>query len=150
MGPKLSDGQKRLSGLIASGKVTAWGRQQPHGLLEPVPTDPFRISDVTVVVGVHGDMTTTTPHKPYQGPRWHSIEFEAEEIRRECPAPPPPSAKDWMLDEAQRLRGKGKRDLMAEDCMKATGCTRRQALAAYKELPEGLRRPRGKPTTTIG
>jgi hypothetical protein len=153
MGPKIRDAQKKLAALIAAGKIEAWGRKEPHGLFEQIPDDPFRISGVAVVVGVHGDMTTTTPHKPYTGPRWHSIEFEADEIKRECPQPPPPSTNDWMMKEAERLSGrgrKGKREDLVRDCMKATGCSRREALAAYKELPQGLRRPRGKPAKDLG
>jgi hypothetical protein len=57
-------------------------RLQPHGLVEQVPNSQFQISGPTVAVGVHGDMITLTarPHRPfssYEGPRWHSIEFDA-------------------------------------------------------------------------
>jgi hypothetical protein len=162
MGPKIGEAQTKLADLISGGKVKAWGRKEPHGPLEQIPNDLFRISDVPVVVGVHGDITTPTPHKkhvgqkvwhshkPYVGPRWHSIEFDADEIKRECPKPPPPSTNDWMLTEAQRLNGKGKRDVMVQDCMQATNCTRREALTAYAALPSGLRRARGKPPKNFG
>ena len=103
-----------------------------------------------MIVGEHGDIRPLQPHKQYDGPRWHSIEFEPDEIKRECPKAPPPSAKNWLLKEAERLHGKGKRDSMVHDCMAATNCSRREALAAYKELPNGLRRPRGKPSKNFG
>jgi hypothetical protein len=154
MGPKIADAQKTLAALIADGKIKAWGRKQPHDSLERIPGDLFRISDVTVVVGIHGDMTVQIPHtkctgekiwhshKPYTGHRWHSIEFEADEIKRECPKPPPPSAQDWMSNNANRGE---KRDYMVQTCRRETGCTKRAAEAAYRNLPDTVRRKRGRP-----
>jgi hypothetical protein len=157
MGPGLEHAQKELAEGIAAGRVDAWGRKEaePHGLVERIPTDPFRIRDVQVVVGVHGDMTTLPAHKlhKYKGPRWRSIEFEADEIKRAWPKPPPPDAQDWMLKEATRRTSAGqvgKRDDMVRSCMEKTGCTKREALAAYGELPRGLRRPPGKPPRNSG
>jgi hypothetical protein len=152
MGPGIEPAQKGLADAIATGRVGAWGRKQaqPHGLVEQVPSDPFRIQGLEMVVGVHGDMTTLPPHKlnKYKGPRWQSIEFEADEIKQTWPKPPPPRATDWMLKEAQRLQAAGrigKRDDMVRRCREETGCTKRQAEAAHKDLPEDLRRSRGKP-----
>jgi hypothetical protein len=145
MGPKISDAQKKLAELIDDGKVNAWGRNQLHGPLEQIPNDLFRISDITVVVGIHGDMKTTTPHKPYTGPPWHSIEFEADEIKHAFPQPPPPSAEEWMVNNAHKG---DKRDYMVQACRRETGCTKRAAEAAYKNLPDGLRRKRGRPVSS--
>ena len=93
---------------------------------------------------------TARAHQPfssYEGPRWHSIEFDAVEIERAWPKPPPLSLKDWMLTDANRLlqttRQLGKRIDMVHRCMKETTCTKRQAEAAHKALPEGLRRKVG-------
>jgi hypothetical protein len=150
MGPNLKDAQKRLAGSISAGEVQAWGRKQPQGLVENIPNDPFRIPGVPVIVGEHGDMRHSQPHKQYDGPRWHSIEFDANQIKKAFPKPPPASANGWMLQEAERLGGLGKRDIMVQDCMGETGCTKRAALAAYKNLPEGRRRKRGKPPKNFG
>jgi hypothetical protein len=157
MGPRIVDAQKELAERLAVGGVRAWGRKQPHGLAEPIPDDPFQISGLTVAVDVHGEMVTlpTRAHQPfssYEGPRWHSIAFEAAEIERAWPKPPPSSVKDWMLREAKKLlkdTGQlGKQDDMVRRCGKETGCTKREALAAHKTLSKELRREVGNRRTT--
>jgi len=153
MGRRLKAAQRKLAEALSSGRVHAYGRKQPHGPIEPVPNDPFRIQGVPVVVGVHGDLTSLATHKPYTGPAWYSIEFDATEIKREWPKPPPTSAKNWVLKEAKRLHAAGtigKREAMISDCMTATGCTKREAEAAHKGLPDKLKRPRGKPPKNPG
>ena len=151
LGPELVNAQRELAKKLADG-LQAWGRREPHGLAERIPSDPFHINGLTVSVGVHGNMVTlpARPHQPsnsYEGPRWHSIEFDEMGIKREWPQLPPPSAKGWMLDEAERLlrttRHLGKRDDMVRRCMKQNGCTKREAEAAHKMLPDGLRRKVG-------
>ncbi len=152
MGPMIKDAQKELTRLIGSGEVRAWGRPQPHKLVERIPSDPFRIPNLAVVVGVHGDMSALTPLRPYNGTRWHFVEFEADEIQKALPKPPSPSAVEWMLKEAKlHAQGSmGKRDDMVGRCMKATNCTKRVAEAAHKSLPEHLKRNKGKPPKTLG
>jgi hypothetical protein len=153
MGPAIRDAQQKLAAAIAEGRVQAWGRLTPQSLFEKMPSDPFRISGLPVVVGPHGEMASLLPHKPYTDRKWHSIEFEADEIKKAWPKPPPEPAKDWMKNEADRLKAVnqiGKRESMIKDCMKATGCTKREAEAAYKTLPDGLRRSRGKPPKNPG
>jgi hypothetical protein len=85
MGPEIRGAQKKLRAAIASGQVRAWGRKQPHALLELIPSDPFRIPGLIVIVGEHGDMRPLLPHKQCFGPRWDSIEFEADEIKHAFP-----------------------------------------------------------------
>jgi hypothetical protein len=153
MGPQLKDAQQELAGGIADGRVQAWGRPTPHGLFEKIPSDPFRIPGLPVVVGVHGEMTSLLPHKSYADRKWHSIEFEADEIKKAWPTPPPEPAIDWMKKEAERLKAAGqigKRASMVADCMAATGCTKREAEVAHGGLPEGLRRPRGRSPKNSG
>src|SRR5262249_38988276 len=119
--------------------------------------DPFRISDIDIVVGIHGEMTTLPPYKLYKYKcprrRWRSIEFEADEIKRMWPKPPSPLAEDWMLNEAKRLHSAGrigKREDMIRGCVAATNCTRRQAIAAHGKLPPEWRRRQGKPPKNAG
>ena len=156
MSPGLKDAQKELTQAIAAGRVQAWGRPTPHGRIKKVPSDLFRIRGLPVVVDPYGEMTSSLPHKPYptkDDPKWHSIEFEPGEIKTAWPAPPPQTATDWMKNEAERLKAEGrigKRDAMVTDCIKATGCTKRQAEAAHKALPQGVRRSRGKPPKSSG
>ena len=80
-------------------------------------------------------------HRRYDGPRWQSIEFDADQIERVFPKPDP-AAQQWMLNNASKEQ---KRDSVVKDCMRATGCTKRVAEAAYNELPDSQRRKRGKP-----
>jgi hypothetical protein len=153
MGPKLRGAQRTLAEALSSGRVQAYGRREPHGPIEPMPNDPFRIQGVPVVVGAHGDLGSLAPHKRYSGPEWHSIEFEADEIEREWPKPPPPSAMEWMRKKAEAHAAAGtvaKRDVMVRDCMKATGCTKREAEAAHKGLPDELRYKKGRPPKNPG
>src|SRR6185437_10238129 len=80
MGPTIKPAQEKLTKVLASGHVQAWGRTEPHGLLEEIPRDPFTIRRFPAVVGVYGDMGSLYPHIPYNGPRWSSIEFDADQI----------------------------------------------------------------------
>jgi hypothetical protein len=156
MGPKIEPAQRKLASSIRANKIGAWGRKKRHGSLEKIPGGDFRISGVLLIVGPHGDVATLPPHKlsTYEGARWEDIEFDPAEIKREWPKPPPASADIWMKQEAGRLFEKsdqpGKRDDMVQECMKATNCTRRDALSAYQGLPTNLRRMRGKPTKNPG
>jgi hypothetical protein len=89
----------------------------------------------------------------YEGPRWYGVEFDSAEIKRAFPKPPSTSAKKWVLKEAKRLHsaGKiGKREDMLKRCMQDTGCTKREAEAAHKNLPDKFKRPRGKPRKSPG
>jgi hypothetical protein len=122
-------------------------------LAEQIPSDPFRIPGLTVAVGVHGEMVTlpARAHQPsssYTGPRWHSIEFESVDIERAWPKPPPLAAVDWMLREAERvLKTTGhlaKRHDLLDRCRRDIRCTRREAEAAHKMLPEQFRGGRGR------
>jgi len=153
MGPQLKDAQRKLASEITSGTVQAWGRKQPHGLAEQMPRDPFRIPSLTVAVGIYGEMITLTarahqPFSSYEGPRWHSIEFDAVEIERAWPKPPPSPAVDWMLRAAeQMLKDTGhlaKRHDLIDRCRTETKCTRREAEAAHGMLPEQFKGGRGR------
>jgi hypothetical protein len=156
MGSKIEPAQLSLASSIGANKISAWGRKKRHGALEQIPNGDFRISGLLLVVGPHGDLATVPRHKlsTFEGARWEDIEFDPAEIKREWPTPPSASANIWMEQEASRLFKRsgqpGKRDDMVQDCMKATKCTRRGALSAYKGLPANLRRMRGKPTKSHG
>lgn len=147
MGPYIKQAQSDLAAAIADRKVSAWGRPAPHAALQAVPSDLFRLPGVPVVVGPCGEMVRRQAHRFYQGVIWRDIEFEENEIRKAFPAPPPQTAKDWMLKEALHYETqglKGKRDVMIRDCCTAVGCTRRQAEAAHRALPNYLRRGKGE------
>jgi hypothetical protein len=141
-GAQLQQAQEKLAAAIGRGEVHAWGRREPHGLLEQIPRDPFCISGLSVIVGEHGDMRPLSPHRQYNGPRWLSIELEPDQIKRAFPKPDF-SALAWMSENASRDQ---KRDSLVRDCMNATGCTKRTAEAAYNDLPDAQRRRRGKPS----
>jgi hypothetical protein len=104
MGPKLAEAQRKLAEAISAGDIQARGRSQPHGLLEQVPRDPFCIPGLPVVVGEHGDMRSLLPQRPYAGPRWQSIEFDADQIVAVFPKPAPLAAQGWMLNNATKQK----------------------------------------------
>jgi hypothetical protein len=97
MGAKLGGAEAALAEAIAAGKVQAWGRrlkQQPSGEItygppKTIPSHRFRYPGFTMIVNQHGEMTTLKPRQAheYPGPRWGSIEFDAEQIERAWPKP---------------------------------------------------------------
>jgi hypothetical protein len=148
MGKELRNAEASLGKAIGQESVRAWGRPTKEGLYEPVPNEQFRIPGGPLGVDVTGDMVSVHPNHPYTGPRWYSIEFEPEEIKRVWPKPPLASAMDWMRQAAKRLKAEGrkeKRETLVQDCVKATECTTRDAIKAYQSLPENVRLGRGKP-----
>jgi len=155
MGPEIEPTGIRLSRAIGSDQIHAWGRPKPHALQEQIPSDQFRIPGLRLIIGPHGDLATSPRHKlsTYEGRQWHAIEFDAEQIKRAFPKPPSISAAEWMHKDAERYATSGtigKRDIMVRDCMKATGCTKRQAEAAHRSLPDKLKRQQGKPRKSLG
>ena len=100
----------------------------------------------------HGDTRPLHSHKPYVGQTWEHIEFDPVVVKRVWPEPPPQSAKDKMLAAAQHYlaeRGQPpKRADLVKDCMEREKITKRAAEAAFNELPDTLRRGRGKPRKT--
>ena len=140
MGPKIKGAQKELAAAIGGGQVQAWGRSQPHGLLEPVPRDPFCIPGLAVIVGEHGEIRSLLPHRRYDGPRWQSIEFDADQIERVFPKPDP-AAQQWMLNNASKEQ---KRDSVVKDCI-APGLHQARRRGSLQQLPDSQRRKRGKP-----
>jgi hypothetical protein len=149
MGRDLRKAQDLPRHAIAEGRVQAWGRPSPHSPYEKVLADQFRIKGAPVGVGLHGEMFPIVPHRPYTERTWHSVEFCADEIKKCWPAPPSPSATNWILARATRTKDEGKppekRDALVDECARATGCTTREAVRAYQELPREMRRCRGKP-----
>jgi hypothetical protein len=144
MGRQLEEAQRKLAAAIGSGLVEAWGRKAPDSLLEAVPRDPFCIPGKPVIVAVHGEMRELSPRRRhYDGPRWNTIMFDADQIKQAFPTPAPDAVQDWMLKHATKDQ---KRDSLVLDCRNATGCTKREAQGAYNDLPRNLRRSRGKPS----
>jgi hypothetical protein len=93
-------------------------------------------------------MRSPLPHKyQYDGPQWHVSEFDADQIMAAFPKSAPVAAWEWMMKNATKEK---KRDSLVRDCMNETGCTKRAAEAAYKDLPDTLRRRQGKPPRTSG
>jgi hypothetical protein len=155
MGLQIKPAEIKLSRAIGADQASAWGRPEPHALIEQIPGDQFRISGLTLIVNPHGELATLPPHKlsTYEGHRWFGIEFDADEIKRAFPKPPPPSAMEWMLTEAEDNFADGKiakRDDMLDRCREATGCTKREAEAAHKSLPDKFKIRRGKPPKNPG
>jgi hypothetical protein len=159
----IEEAQRTLRAALADGRVRARGRVEIQdavtgrvvggGVLVDVPSDQFKLSDIEVVVGVHGDMVTLPASKRAEytrrGPCWRDLEFDAAEVKRVWPKPPSQLARKWMLAEAKRLKDSGrigKREDLLKGCMKNTRCTRRECIAAYQKLPAGLRLHQGKPT----
>lgn len=153
MGAGLAQAEIDLGKAIGQGKVTAYGRPDPHGLTAAIPSDPFRIPGTAVVVDAFGDMAPRPAHKKYEGPRWQRIEFDPAEIKRAWPQRSPRPAvqaeiRDWMLREAENnfLAGnKRPRKEMVATCMDRKKCSKLVAEAAYADVPEEHRFKRGRP-----
>jgi hypothetical protein len=161
MGPEIEPAAIKLGRAVGADRVSAWGRRTPQGPIEQIPGDQFRIPGFEWVVRPDGNLATSPPHRlsaydrlsAYEGRRWYGIEFDSDEIKQAFPKPPTARAKHWMLDEARRLHAKGKigkRDDLLSRCRKEIGCTKRDAEAAYKSLPDKFKRLRGRPPRNPG
>src|SRR5689334_4639187 len=83
MGREYERAQRELAAAVATERVCAWGRneKEPHGPLEQVKADRFRLRDVNLVISIDGNMGALPPRKfsKYEGDRWRDIEFDAKE-----------------------------------------------------------------------
>jgi hypothetical protein len=145
--PNLTYGSARreLRDAIARRAVEARGfkedKNRPPLAREALPPDLFQRFP-SLAVDVFGETTFMHPSPTQNIPVWKGIVFYEPQVRALWPKPTP-LLDQWMLEDVTR-RPQEKRDTRIEDCRKATGCTVREAKAAYDRLPQDKKRSRGQ------
>ena len=86
MGPKIEPAQKLLGSSIGDAKIRSWGRRGSQKPLEEIPSGDFRMSDLELIVGTHGELSSIPRRKisAYEGVQWCDIEFDQAEIKEAC------------------------------------------------------------------
>lgn len=137
-----------LRDAIARGTVRARGFNRTTGLpsspREELPSDVFdRYRSLTV--DGFGETSSKYPAPPLPIPEWNEIIFDEGEIRDLWPRVAP-NLEDWMRNDAEK-NPSAKRDTRIADCRRDNGCTFKEAQAAYRRLPQSMRRGRGERIT---
>ena len=152
-----------LKAYAAAGKVTfsgqrwrddgaSYGATPDNPMPEPIPKELFGHPNVHISefdeVGLFGPMK---PGLHQKLPRYHSLYVATEQILAIWPVPTPVRgvegaalASAWMAQNV-RMPGEWKRESAVAQCRKDTGCTDREAKAAWNERPPEVRRSRGRP-----
>lgn len=145
------DARRDLRDAIARGAVIASGFRvndgQPPLAREPLKSDLFD-QFPSLAVDAFGETTFMHPASPQNIPQWRGIVFIQDEIRALWPRPMP-DLDEWMK-HSLASRPEEKRASHISDCREATGCTHRDAAAAYKRLPQGMKRGRGQKIKSPG
>jgi hypothetical protein len=143
--------QRDLRDAIAGGTVVARGFRvnncQPPLARENLDSDLFD-QFPSLAVDVCGDITFMHPASPQNIPTWRGIVFFKDEICALWPKPTP-DLDQWMRHSVATGPDE-KRDSRIGDCRKATGCTFKDATAAYDRLPQDMKRGRGQRITSPG
>ena len=164
---KLRQAYRDVMAAVREGKLIVWARpalgpsapnvSAVHQTLDPLLFEGPRGISVFGCVEYAGYGTNGFDPQPendfgfmkYQGPWFDEIRFSADQIREIWTATvkAKPGILEWLTNEAQLFVAKGggkpKSDALMQDCMDALGCSTREAKAAYKLLPDHLRRRRG-------
>jgi hypothetical protein len=137
--------RRELRDAIAEETVEARGFEnnirKPSLARETLLPDLFQ-KHSALAVDASGETTFMHPASPQNIPQWNGIVFLEKEIRALWPKPMPDLDK-WMMHSVT-TRPDEKRDSRISDCKKATGCSVREAKAAYDRLPPNLKRGRGQ------
>ena len=138
------------------GTIRVWGvkalassRPDPkgvHTLIDPlVLTETRGVDEGGCIDWNPGDLGFVD----YRGPAYDSVFFDSVEVQEMWPAPAEvrPGILEWLTNAAEVFLAangaKAKRPDLIRDCTTALGCTTREAVAGYKQLPGRLRRTRG-------
>lgn len=136
--------RRELRDAIAEKAVEARGFRGKSGgpSLTRETLDPEMFEQLlALAVDPDGEITFMHPASPQNIPRWTGVIFEEEEVRALWPKVRL-DLDQWMKHSVMS-RPSEKRDSHISDCQKATGCTVREAKAAYGRLPPNIKRSRG-------
>jgi hypothetical protein len=140
-----NDARRQLRDAIAVGNISAQGFRRsgnkPPLARETISSELFE-QFASLAVDATGETTFLHPSSPEDTPQWTGIVFDSDEVRTLWPKPTP-DIDAWMLNDFQ-ARPDEKRESRVADCRSATGCTHKQALAAYARIPSNLKRSRGQ------
>lgn len=140
-----NDAQLELRDAIAKKTVEARGFKvtvgQPSLARETLPSEMFERFRA-LAVDAFGETAFMRPPVEREFPKWNGIIFDDDKIRTLWPKPTP-NVDQWMKASVLNSPDE-KRDSRISDCRKATGCTDREAKAAYDRLPPNMKRGRGQ------
>lgn len=158
---RISEALHVLNRAVEAGNIIAEGRpttstHEPtdHKPYEPIPThliDGLRAIDASGWLRMHSDL----PGWEWihdNGPFYHGVRFEEEQIKALWPAvsasDTKPEILEWLTNAATAFLcnsgGKAKRDVLVRECVAKLKCRYEDAEAAYMLLPTHLRRRRGE------
>lgn len=141
------DGVRRqLRDAIANGAVTARGfRGDPNQLTpEIISPELFQLHGA-LAVDMNGETIFLPPASPKHIARFQNVTFERKEIQNLWPKTNA-TLDSWMAKDFEVSPIK-KRDARLKDCRTATGCTDREAQAAYGRVPPNKKLSRGQRLT---
>lgn len=138
------------------GEIRVWGvqalapsRPDPdgvHKLLDPlIFTETRGVNESSWIDWTHDGLGFID----YDGPSYDRVFFDSAEVKIRWPATArvQPGTLEWLTSTAETFLaergGKPMRDDLVKDCVALTKVSTREAEAAYKLLPDRLRRKRG-------
>jgi hypothetical protein len=148
VGEKIGAAGQQLWHSVREGALDVYAVPEGTPFVQREKVDPDLIARFPLALHLDGRIAPARPGSRYHGPTFVDAAFEPDHVRKLWPPAPPAKAKQWMFDQARahfdRNGTPAKRDDLVKRCAEATGCTHREAADAYKTLPPGLRRSRGK------
>lgn len=140
---------------LRAGRLIAWGRVgSPLAPMRRVPADAWhtlRLTNVESGEAAGGGAVVFGLHLAERAAEAVPALAEPAEPIAAPPAPPPApapparasiaEARAWMRENVLAARERWKMHAAVAACMKATGCLRESARAAWRELPDDVRDP---------
>lgn len=141
----LTEACRELRDAIADQAVTAWGYRadpnQPSLMSEMIPWKLF-VQFTALAVNHCCETFFLHPASPENIPTWNNVTFDRKEIQNLWPKTNA-TLDAWMASDFAANPIK-KRDDRLGDCRKATGCTAREAKAAYEKVTPDKKLRRGQ------
>lgn len=136
----------QLRDAIASGVVRARGFRGDRNQLTPeiISSELFQLH-VALAVDMNGETIFVPPAAPKNIARFQNVTFERKEILKLWPKANL-DADAWMREDFEVTPVK-KRDARLDDCRRKTGCTVREAKAAYGKIAPDKKLRRGQRLT---
>jgi hypothetical protein len=146
---QINDTMRRLQ-LAVEQRLQIYAVLQGKGRLRRICVDLDLFIRFPMSIHLTGQIGPRRPGMRYVGPHFEEAAFEATDVRNMWPTrrKPPANCGKWMLKEARNCTSpdgrKAKRSDLVPRCVESTGCSHREASAAYSALPLKYRRIRGQ------
>jgi hypothetical protein len=147
---KINSALVELQRTVEQQRLPVYAVQEGNTYASRTAIDPDFFTRFPLSIHIHGRIAPLRPGTRYRGPCFEDAAFEAADVRKLWPPPPPavPGAYDWLLAEAKRYFDQYKRPANQADivkqCVAAVGGQIRETTALHRTLPDELRYLRGK------